>query len=106
MAKLAQVLREVRARDGWTRREVAEAAGIAENTIRDYEQSKREPSLENAARLAVALGVPLTLLGDAVDRYGAYALPKGKARGTRTAGGLPGVVARGEAALTQAGATR
>ncbi len=76
---LGQVLRELRCQGGFTRLELAEAAGMSENAVRDYEQGRRMPTLESAVRLAFALGVSLNRLGDTVDREGAYRLPKGQA---------------------------
>jgi transcriptional regulator with XRE-family HTH domain len=38
---------------------LAEASGVPIGTIRDYEQSRREPLLATAAKLARALGVTI-----------------------------------------------
>jgi transcriptional regulator with XRE-family HTH domain len=72
--KLGALLVQLRKPQGWTREQVAKAAGVPLGTLRDYEQGRRMPSLENAARLAVALGVPLGKLAAATDTANAVAL--------------------------------
>lgn len=68
-------LRSLRVAGRYSRRELAEASGVGEGAIRDYEKSKRSPSLEAAARLAYALHKPLTVWGDCFDLADAYRLP-------------------------------
>jgi transcriptional regulator with XRE-family HTH domain len=53
----ADRLRELRSKATKSREELAQASGLARGTIRDYEQGKRKPTLESAAKLADALGV-------------------------------------------------
>ena len=56
MAGYGEWLRRVRDRGGWSRRELAAAAGISEGAVRDYELGRSHPSLEAALRIAVAFG--------------------------------------------------
>ena len=53
----AKRLRALRLEKGLSRVELAELAGLGPNTVRDYEQGLREPSLRSAFALADALGV-------------------------------------------------
>lgn len=47
------LLRNIRREGRWSRRELAEASGVSEGAIRDYEQGKRhDPRLETVCRLA------------------------------------------------------
>jgi transcriptional regulator with XRE-family HTH domain len=50
-------LRELRSKAAKSREELAHASGLARGTIRDYEQGKRGPTLDSAAKLAAALGL-------------------------------------------------
>lgn len=67
-------LRALRAKGGYSRNRLAKAAGVSAGAIRDYEQGKRSPSLEAAARLAYALSAPLTVWRECVDLSGATRL--------------------------------
>lgn len=55
-------LKELRQAAGLTQAALAEKSGVPLSTIRDYEQSKRDPGLPTAKKLAVALGVSLDQL--------------------------------------------
>lgn len=55
-------LRRERERQGYTGRELADAAGCSPAAVSDIERETRGASLELAVRLARALGVPLTAL--------------------------------------------
>jgi transcriptional regulator with XRE-family HTH domain len=44
---------------GLSQSQLAAASGVPVGTIRDYEQNRREPSLETAATLARTVGQPL-----------------------------------------------
>lgn len=68
-------LRSLRVAGRYSRRELAEASGVSEGAIRDYEKGKRSPSLEAAARLAHALSKPLAVWSDCFDLSGAFRLP-------------------------------
>lgn len=62
---LAWLLRHERDRDGhrYTRKEVAEAAGISTSVLADYENGKTVPQLDTAQRLAEHLEItPRTLM--------------------------------------------
>lgn len=50
-------LKSIRAKAGMTQGGLSDASGVSVNTIREYEQHKRRPLLENAVKLARALGV-------------------------------------------------
>lgn len=55
--RLAEKLRDLRAYRGLTQRQVAEAAGIDESTVRNYELARRTPKPEHVPGLARALEV-------------------------------------------------
>jgi transcriptional regulator with XRE-family HTH domain len=55
--KFAGRLRQLRREQGLTRKELAGRSGLGVNTVRDYEQGLREPSLRSAFALADALSV-------------------------------------------------
>jgi transcriptional regulator with XRE-family HTH domain len=52
-------LRQLRRLKGWTQTELAEAAGVALDTISDLERGSREARPHTMARIAKALGVPI-----------------------------------------------
>jgi transcriptional regulator with XRE-family HTH domain len=52
-------LQRLRKAAGLSQPGLAKAAGVPAATIRNWEQGRRGPLLENAAKLAVALGVSL-----------------------------------------------
>jgi DNA mismatch endonuclease (patch repair protein) len=67
----AERLRELRARAGLSRRELAEASGLDESTIAAYERGVREPKLETIVKLARGLGVtPTTIVRDVNSSFG------------------------------------
>lgn len=87
MRTFGEKLKEARQAAGMTQAELAEQSGIPLGTIREYEQSKREPLLSKAGKLAGALKLSMeSLLPDAPA-------PKGK-RSAGQADASPGV-ARG-----------
>jgi transcriptional regulator with XRE-family HTH domain len=52
---------------GWlTQVELATSGGVPLGTIREYEQSKRRPLLENAIKLASALGLSVQVFAECV----------------------------------------
>lgn len=55
--RLAEKLRRLRSLRGLTQREVAQAAGIDESTVRNYELARRMPKPEHVRGLAAALEV-------------------------------------------------
>lgn len=68
--RLAEKLRRLRALRGLTQKEVAQAAGIDESTVRNYELARRMPKPEHVQGLAAALEVmpeALTPFDDAAD---------------------------------------
>lgn len=57
-------IKNARKKAGLTQKELAEKAGLAEITIRQYETNKREPRSENLKKIAAALEIPVDdLLG-------------------------------------------
>jgi transcriptional regulator with XRE-family HTH domain len=65
------LLRAYRSKGGWSRRQLAEAAGLSESAVRDYELDRRAPSFDAACRLAVAAGLPLRVFEAGADTRGA-----------------------------------
>ena len=63
---LARVLQEHREAQGFTQTKLAELSGLTRQMISYVEQSKRLPTVDTVAKLAVALGVtPSTILAQA-----------------------------------------
>ncbi len=60
-------IKAARVKAGLTQKELAQKAGLAEITIRQYETNKREPRTENLKKIASALNIPVSeLLGSFV----------------------------------------
>lgn len=57
MASFGELLRQQREAKGWTQSMLADESEVSLRTIQDYEQGRREPGFEAAAKLATALGV-------------------------------------------------
>lgn len=57
-------IKNARKKAGLTQKELAEKAGLAEITIRQYETNKREPRSESLKKIATALEIPLSALLD------------------------------------------
>jgi transcriptional regulator with XRE-family HTH domain len=55
-------LKVIRERDGWTRADLAEAAGLHPETLRLYENGQRNPTLAAVKKLADVLRVPYSVL--------------------------------------------
>lgn len=60
--RLANTLREERARLGWTQAELAERVGVSRKTINTVENGVFVPSTTLALRLARAIGKPVEAL--------------------------------------------
>lgn len=60
--RLAEKLRRLRSLRGLTQREVAQAAGIDESIVRNYELARRIPRAKQMEALCEALGVTSTAL--------------------------------------------
>lgn len=73
-------LREMRLRRFWTLKQLAEAAGVGESTIRAIESGRELPSLRTSTRLAQALGVEPSEIDEAVA-----AVERGIGRGKEAA---------------------
>ena len=56
-----ECLREERLRQGKTRKEIAKAVGVTERTVQYWESDQRNLTLNNAAKLAVALGMNISI---------------------------------------------
>lgn len=56
-----EYLKKERLRQGKTRKEIAEAVGVTERTVQYWENDQRNLTLNNAARLAVALGINISI---------------------------------------------
>lgn len=56
---IGKTIQKIRKQKGFTQKELAEKAGIAEITIRQYETEKRQPKIDNIIRISNVLGVPM-----------------------------------------------
>jgi transcriptional regulator with XRE-family HTH domain len=61
-AAIGRRLREWRLRKRQSQAAIASVAGITQPSLSNYESGRRGPSLITAMRLAVALGISLTVL--------------------------------------------
>lgn len=64
MRNLAVRIRELRATKGWSQEKLAEEAGIHRTYLGGIETARRNPSLTNIIRIALALGVRVAQLFD------------------------------------------
>lgn len=63
--QIAEKLKKIRKERGFTQKRLAEKAGLAEVTIRQYESGKREPKFKMVEKLAKALEISAAeLTGD------------------------------------------
>jgi transcriptional regulator with XRE-family HTH domain len=69
---MGATLKGLREGRGLTQVELAEKAGVPVGSLRNYEQGHRTPLLDQAAKLALALGISLDVL--------AGIKPKGKGK--------------------------
>ncbi|MBS0479365.1 MAG: helix-turn-helix transcriptional regulator [Proteobacteria bacterium] len=65
--RLANTLREERARLGWTQAELAERVGVSRKTINTVENGVFVPSTVLALKLAAAIGKPVEALFSLVE---------------------------------------
>lgn len=56
-----EYLKKERLRQGKTRKEIAEAVGVTERTVQYWENDQRNLTLNNAAKLAAALGINISI---------------------------------------------
>lgn len=56
-----EYLKKERLRQGKTRKEIAEAVGVTERTVQYWENDQRNLTLNNAAKLAVELGINISI---------------------------------------------
>jgi transcriptional regulator with XRE-family HTH domain len=59
-------LRRLRQEKGMSQPQLAAAAGVPVGTLRNWEQDRRVPLLDTAARVAGALGISLDVLAGAI----------------------------------------
>lgn len=83
LARLGATVRALRAAKDWTRRDLAQAAGISERFLADVEAGRANPSILRLAELAAALGVELARL---LESGGAARQPHIALLGLRGAG--------------------
>lgn len=73
MADFPQNLKEVRKKKGLTQKELAALLNVSQNAIFNWENGKREPSLEMIERISTALGIQVAqLLGYSENIYALY----------------------------------
>lgn len=60
-------IKQLRESRGYTQKQLAEACGLAEITIRQYEKNSRKPKIENLMNIALALHVPLNEMLDSTE---------------------------------------
>jgi transcriptional regulator with XRE-family HTH domain len=80
MATFGERLKAHRETAGLSQPQLAERSGVPVGTIRDYEQGRRAPLLETAAKLARALKQPLEDFLDDTGQAGAPATKKTRKR--------------------------
>lgn len=74
---IAKRIKELRKAKGLTQKELAKASGVAEITIRKYENHDRQPKIEQIEKIASALEVsPFDIMG--VDYWEEKYNPDGK----------------------------
>lgn len=59
---MVNFLKEIRKKQGLTQMQLSQMANVPRVCISRYESGKYHPSIENAAKLSIALGVPLDAL--------------------------------------------
>jgi transcriptional regulator with XRE-family HTH domain len=65
-------LKRLRTAAGLTQAELARAAGLPFDSVRNWEYDKREPALFAAVKLATALGVDLNIVAGSEQRKGKH----------------------------------
>jgi transcriptional regulator with XRE-family HTH domain len=60
--RFAVRIRELRNQHGWSQERLAEESGIHRTYLGGIETARRNPSLRNIIRIALALGVPVAAL--------------------------------------------
>ena len=65
---LAPVLTVLRVCRGWTRTELAKAAGVPNSSLSQYERGQKTPELRTLSRLVEAMGFPLAAV-DATKNF-------------------------------------
>ena len=60
--KVARNLKVERAKHGWSQEDLAKASGVKQNSIARYEMSGTTPGLDQACKLASALGCSIDAL--------------------------------------------
>ncbi|MEW6278352.1 MAG: helix-turn-helix transcriptional regulator [Candidatus Eremiobacterota bacterium] len=61
-------LRRERQKRGWTQKQLAQRAGLARTAITDLELARQRPTPQRVQRLAAALAIPVSVLGEPLPR--------------------------------------
>lgn len=72
-------IRSIREQRGFTQKKLAESAGFAVFSLRDYEAGRRVPSLEVMGQIATALGVNVSQLFESSESAPVLTMPVSKA---------------------------
>jgi transcriptional regulator with XRE-family HTH domain len=67
MPTFAEKIKQLREDAGLTQAGLAQRASLSLGIVRDYEQGRKEPSLQSAFKLASALGVSCEAFRDCID---------------------------------------
>jgi transcriptional regulator with XRE-family HTH domain len=67
MPTFAEKIKHLREEAGLTQAGLAQRASLSLGIVRDYEQGRKEPSLQSAFKLASALGVSCEAFKDCID---------------------------------------
>jgi len=65
--KFGRRIRRLREARGWNQERMAAEVGIHRSYLAGIESGRRNPSLQNIAKIATALGVPIAALFDQPD---------------------------------------
>ncbi|HEY7424594.1 MAG TPA: helix-turn-helix transcriptional regulator [Gemmataceae bacterium] len=78
--RFAQRLNKLRENAGLSQPDLADASGLPVESIRPYEQGRREPYWQVVFKLAAALGVDCTAFKDCIDAAPPEPPPAAKAK--------------------------
>ena len=69
--RICENLKLARAKAGMTQKQVGDAVGVPDSTIRKYESGRLTPKIETIERLSVAIGIsPFQILEGVFDKGG------------------------------------
>jgi XRE family aerobic/anaerobic benzoate catabolism transcriptional regulator len=89
LRRLGHEIRQLRTEQGWTLRELADAAGLSDRFVSDVEAGRGNASILNLAQIARALGLPVAELlarAETMDQRGIIALLGLRGAGKSTVG--------------------